>query len=56
MTNDDYFSSIIGHTIVGAGIIDDELLLTLDNGTEIWVFDDGNGMSMQFVGAPFLDG
>jgi hypothetical protein len=45
---EDYFNHMLGKTIVGVGVIEDELVLSLNDGSKVTLFSD-NDLSMNVV-------
>jgi hypothetical protein len=45
---EDYFNHMIGKTIIGVGVIDDELVFKLNDGSKVTLFSD-NDLSMNVV-------
>jgi hypothetical protein len=45
---EDYFNHMVGKTIVGVGVIEDELVLSLDDGSKVTIFSDDD-ISMNIV-------
>jgi len=45
---EDYFNHMVGKKILGVGVIDDELVFKLDDGSKVTLFSD-NDLSMNIV-------
>jgi len=45
---EDYFNHMVGKKIIGVGVIDDELVFKLDDGSKVTLFSD-NDLSMNIV-------
>jgi hypothetical protein len=45
---EDYFNHMVGKTIIGVGVIDDEMVLTLSDGSKVTFFSDSD-LSMNVV-------
>lgn len=47
---EDYFNHMVGKKIIGVGVIDDELVFKLDDGSQVTIFSDlDNDLSMNLV-------
>lgn len=54
-TLQDYFEHMVGRTIEGVGIFNDELVIVLDNGDEVCLWQDDEGLMIQINERPPLD-
>jgi hypothetical protein len=52
----DYFEHMVGKTIEEVGIFDGELVIFLDDLSEVCIFEDVDGLAMQINERPELDG
>ena len=51
----DYFESMLGRTIEEVAIFDGELVIFLDDGKEVCIFDGEYGLTMQINERPEFD-
>jgi hypothetical protein len=54
-TAQEYFESMVGRTIEEVAIFDDELVIFLDDGKEVCLWDNGMGLAMQINERPEFD-
>ena len=52
----DYFKHMTGKTIEQVGIFDGELVIFLDDQSEVCIFEDEEGLAMQINERPETDG
>jgi hypothetical protein len=52
----DYFQHMVGKTIEEVAIFDGELVIFLDDQSEVCIFEDEAGLAMQINERPELDG
>ena len=52
----DYFAHMVGKTIEEVAIFDGELVIFLDDQSEVCIFEDEAGLAMQINERPELDG
>jgi len=52
----DYFQHMVGKTIEEVAIFDGELVIFLDDLSEVCIFEDEEGLAMQINERPELDG
>lgn len=51
-----YFESMINKTITAVDVFNDELVIILDDGSEVWVWSDSGEMAIQVSEKPELNG
>lgn len=55
-TLESYFQRIVDKTIKAVAIFDDELVIILDDGSEVCLWSDSRDMAIQINDKPELDG